>query len=244
MNAFIQWAQQKGVDVNKLQQDPNALEQALTQFMQEIQQQQTQMAKHGAKLNYVKQLKNQCPEGYELQYFKQGGNVDCGCVKKNKDGGKQEPKKQTAADKFKAMKAQRGKNLPTAPNAKDAYSNGNYYEDNRSIADRIKGKKVSTVTASMNSNKSPRQINQIISKDRDTTYVETPGHDGTVRVKSRTANSKDKNREEYNTLKRRFGEAKSVADKRKNGGSVKKAGIGCSTTKFVKKGNKMKVGCH
>jgi hypothetical protein len=38
MQAFGQWAQQKGIDPTSLQ-DPAALEQALGQFMQEMQQQ-------------------------------------------------------------------------------------------------------------------------------------------------------------------------------------------------------------
>lgn len=92
MQAFAQWAQQKGVDIQQLQSNPEALEQALGQFMQEMQAQQAQMAKHGAKLQYIKNLKHQCPEGEHLEYFAKGGVVGCGCVK-NQKGGKTEPKK-------------------------------------------------------------------------------------------------------------------------------------------------------
>ena len=102
MQAFAQWAQQKGVDINQLQQDPNALEQALTQFMQEM---QTQAARHGAKLNYIKSLKNQCPEGEELYYYKKGGSVGCGCKKKEDGGEIEKAQKGTkAVDKFKNRK--------------------------------------------------------------------------------------------------------------------------------------------
>lgn len=82
MQAFAQWAQQKGVDIKQLQQNPQALEQALGQFMQEMQQ----SARHGAKLNYIKSLKHQCAEDEEVYYYKRGGSVGCGC-KKKEDGG-------------------------------------------------------------------------------------------------------------------------------------------------------------
>lgn len=102
MQAFGAWAQQKGIDPNSLQ-DPAALEQALGQFMQEMQQQQAQVARHGAKLNYIKKLKHQCAEDEELKFFARGGNIDCGCVKKDQKGGKAEPKK-SALQQFKDKK--------------------------------------------------------------------------------------------------------------------------------------------
>jgi hypothetical protein len=34
------------------------------------------------KLNYVKNLKNQCADDEELVYFKKGGALGCGCRKK------------------------------------------------------------------------------------------------------------------------------------------------------------------
>ena len=100
MQAFSQWAKQKGVDINQLQQDPNALEQALGQFMQELQAQQTQAARHGAKLNYLKTLKNKCAEDEEPYYYKKGGSVGCGCKKKFQEGGTT-PKKDTGVTKFR-----------------------------------------------------------------------------------------------------------------------------------------------
>lgn len=102
MQAFAQWAQQKGVDIQQLQQNPQALEQALGQFMQEMQAQQAQAAKHGAKLRYIKNLKHQCAEDEHLEYFAKGGAIGCNCVK-NKQGGKAEPKK-NALEQFKAKK--------------------------------------------------------------------------------------------------------------------------------------------
>ena len=99
MQAFAQWAQQKGVDINQLQNNPQALEQALGQFMQEMQQ-QTQSARHGAKLQYIKSLKHQCAEDEEVVYFKRGGSVDCGCKKKMEEGGPVE-KKDNPINRFK-----------------------------------------------------------------------------------------------------------------------------------------------
>ena len=102
MQAFAQWAQQKGVDIQQLQSNPAALEQALGQFMQEMQAQQAQAAKHGAKLRFIKSLKHQCEADEHLEYFAKGGTIGCNCVK-NKQGGKAEPKK-NALEQFKAKK--------------------------------------------------------------------------------------------------------------------------------------------
>ena len=242
--AFLQFLAEKSGAKNEKelqayvqQLGEEGLQQAYAEFAQ-LMQQQTRKAKHGAKLNYIKQLKHQCPEGQELVYFKRGGMIDCGCMgKKMEDGGKTE-KKQSAVEKFRAMKAKKG---ATAPKAKEAYSNGNYYEDSRSLSDRIHGRKSSTVTGPMNSQKSPRQITQTITRDNDTIYSETPAHDGTVRVKTRTASSSNKKGSEYDVLKRRYNEAKSVADKREKGGKARTDRAVKSN--FVKKGSKLKMGC-
>ena len=100
MQAFSQWAQQKGIDIQAIQQDPKQLEQALGMFMEEMQAQKTQSAKHGAKLNYLKSLKHQCAEDEEVVYFKKGGSVDCGCQKKKMETGGPVKKGNTVA-KFK-----------------------------------------------------------------------------------------------------------------------------------------------
>ena len=87
--AFIQFlAQKTGA---KTQQELEAaiqqlgeegLKQAYTEFMQLIQQQQVRAAKFGAKINYIKKLRGQCPDGYELQYYKSGGQLCKKCMKK------------------------------------------------------------------------------------------------------------------------------------------------------------------
>ena len=79
-----------------------AIMQVVQQIMQQ-QQGQTQAARHGAKLQYLRSLKNQCPEGEELYYYKKGGSVGCGC-KKKEDGGQVQKDCGGAVAKFKAMR--------------------------------------------------------------------------------------------------------------------------------------------
>ena len=68
----------------------------------ENQQKQTQKALHGAKLQYVKSLKNQCADDEELVYYHKKGGVVCGCQKKKmQDGGPLKKKRENAVDKFK-----------------------------------------------------------------------------------------------------------------------------------------------
>ena len=114
------------------QQNPEALEAAMQvyaqtkdikqtaqTFLQTIQQKtqqkktkekETQVAKHGAKLNYIKSLKHQCAENEELYYFKKGGSVGCGCRKKE-DGG-EVTKASKGCSAIKKFKAERGNKVP------------------------------------------------------------------------------------------------------------------------------------
>ena len=67
------------------------LAQMIQAVAQQMQQQQVQAAKFGAKLNYIKQLRGVCPDGYEMKYFKAGGQLCKQCVQKQKkmeEGGK------------------------------------------------------------------------------------------------------------------------------------------------------------
>ena len=110
--AFIQFLAQKSGAKNEKELEEyvkqlgeDGLKQAYAEFT-EVMQKQTQKAKQGAKLNYIKQLKHQCPEGQEPYYYKKGGMVNCGCKGvKMEDGGKT-PKKQSAVEKFKARNNQ------------------------------------------------------------------------------------------------------------------------------------------
>lgn len=52
--------------------------QLIQQVIQAMQKQKVK-AMYGAKLNYLKQLKGECPEGYEVTYFKEGGMFKKGC---------------------------------------------------------------------------------------------------------------------------------------------------------------------
>ncbi len=81
MAAFGKWAQSKGLDIQQLQENQQALEQAMGQFLQEMQG--AQKARLGAKLNYLRAIKGSCPEGQELIYFRKGGIVCKKCIQKN-----------------------------------------------------------------------------------------------------------------------------------------------------------------
>ena len=85
--AFIQFLAQKTgaksqqeLEAVIQQMGEEGLKQAYAEFMQMMQQQQVRAAKFGAKLNYIKQLRGQCPDGYEIKYFKEGGSVTKKCV--------------------------------------------------------------------------------------------------------------------------------------------------------------------
>ena len=83
-------------------QDMTKAAQAFQQAAQTLQQQQTQTMKHGAKLQYIKNLKHQCAEDEELIYYKKGGSVDCGCKKKK--GGEIEKSEKGPVAKFKEIR--------------------------------------------------------------------------------------------------------------------------------------------
>lgn len=92
--AFIQFlAQKTGAKTQQeleqvIQQlGEDGLKQAYSEFMQLVQQQQVRAAKFGTKLNYIKQLRGQCPNGYEIEYYKSGGNLCKKCVKKQIETG-------------------------------------------------------------------------------------------------------------------------------------------------------------
>lgn len=63
------------------QQDPTNIEslaQVCAQIIQQRQQQQQAVvARMGAQLNYINQLRGKCPEGYEVERYMKGGCVKC-----------------------------------------------------------------------------------------------------------------------------------------------------------------------
>lgn len=108
-------------------------------------------------------------------------------------------------------KFQFGRNLPTAPDAKEAYKGGTYKS----------GRKSDKIIGPLERHYVPRQITRTIGPNSDTTYVETPKYfvpEGEfIRVKPRKANSLDEDRTEYEILNRRFNEAASVSKKQQGG---------------------------
>ena len=95
--------------VQVYQQTEGDIKKAAQAFAQTIQK-KTKKALHGAKLQYFKNLKNQCADDEELYYYKKGGSLGCGCKKKEIGG---EVRKAglgcSAVDKFKlTRKAQSG----------------------------------------------------------------------------------------------------------------------------------------
>ena len=115
--AFIQFlAQKTGAKTQQeleqvIQQlGEDGLKKAYAEFMQMMQQQQVQAAKFGAKINYIRSLRGQCPEGYELQYYKAGGQLCKKCRKKKamQEGG---DFPQNPVDQFKCGRKMKKKEL-------------------------------------------------------------------------------------------------------------------------------------
>lgn len=120
--AFLQYLMQKTGAQNEQQLEQvvqqlgeDGLKQAYAKFMQEMQQQQVQAAKFGAKLNYIKKLNGQCPEGMEMHYYKQGGRLCRKCMQAKQNGEEKETPS-NPIDAFKCgrkiKKDQHGKKLP------------------------------------------------------------------------------------------------------------------------------------
>lgn len=113
------------------QGDPQAAELAkkIQAIINTMKQEQTRMAKFGAKLNYIRYLKGKCPQGYETQYFKKGGKVCKSCVKKDMEA--------ATVDQFKSKRVRKAfqgqaipkeeeviskpRNFPTPPYYSEAY---------------------------------------------------------------------------------------------------------------------------
>ena len=65
-----------------------------------------QMAKEGAKLQYIKRLRGECPEGYELKMFKVGGKIcnKCEKIKEEKKGGEVKGDESDLVKEFKSKR--------------------------------------------------------------------------------------------------------------------------------------------
>lgn len=80
--AFVQFLAQKyqlksqqelEAKIQELGED--GLKAEYAEFQKVMAQQQSRKMMFGAKLNYIKGLKGQCPQGYEMRYYKVGGVV-------------------------------------------------------------------------------------------------------------------------------------------------------------------------
>lgn len=95
---------------------------------------QAQKAEHGAKLQYLKSLKNKCNEDEELVYYKKGGTIDCGCQKK-KGGEINKDKSDNPIERFKAKKASLGDKLARIA---DATGSQDGFKKAKKDAERLK----------------------------------------------------------------------------------------------------------
>ena len=140
--------------INSGKNDPNKLgeiEQAIMQTSSQEEQTQAQMAKLGAKINYLKKINGECPEGYKSEKFKVGGTIKTKCkpcedkAKKMEDGSKVDKPKSKAIEEFK-----NSKNTITdqslVNNAKEEYAQADKKrkEDKEKLAIALKN---STVTS-------------------------------------------------------------------------------------------------
>lgn len=71
-------------ELYKQLEQPGTISQLIQEAITNNQNNQTKttMAMNGTKLNYIKELKGICPEGYEIEYFATGGNVCSHCARK------------------------------------------------------------------------------------------------------------------------------------------------------------------
>lgn len=100
-----QQAQQQIQQIMQAAQQGNQQAQQIAMIIQEELQnaQGISQAKNGAKLEYINYLRGKCPEGYEIGYFKKGGNLCKACVKKKQQmkQGAQIPEPTNAVEAFK-----------------------------------------------------------------------------------------------------------------------------------------------
>ena len=60
----------------------NNLVQSFDQLYNQQMENNTIMARLGSKLNYIQKLNNKCPEGYEIEYYRAGGELCSRCKQK------------------------------------------------------------------------------------------------------------------------------------------------------------------
>ena len=93
VQAAMQGDQQANQQIEQIMQaaqqgDQQAMQ--IAQMIQQVAQQMQQSARNGAKLqakvDYIKFLRGQCPDGYEMQTFRKGGAICRKCMKKAQEG--------------------------------------------------------------------------------------------------------------------------------------------------------------
>lgn len=89
VNTGYQVASQKEPEVTKQITQPGVI----TQVVNDVVQQGIKAARHGAKLNFIRGLKGECPNGYYKTYFKAGGELCPVCKKKQEQREKVESAK-------------------------------------------------------------------------------------------------------------------------------------------------------
>ena len=153
--ALIQAAQQgneeaiKAIQQIKQQADQGdqkaaALMQAMNAIAQQMQAQPAQptqkvMARLGAKLNYIRTIRGECPEGQQLVYFKQGGRVCKKCIEAA-GGAKVKDGKKEISD-FKKKKACSGSKMRFQPGGKTPKKEWTKEDDKKLLKYRLKGTK-------------------------------------------------------------------------------------------------------
>lgn len=95
-----------------VEQDPQKFAQTVYEGNLVAQEEQVAYAKWGAKLNYINYLRGNCPQGYEMRYFKKGGKLCKKCIAKQKaDQKKAEKVKGNTIDDFKKGHKAAGKKV-------------------------------------------------------------------------------------------------------------------------------------
>jgi hypothetical protein len=97
----------------------------MEKYYEEFSKKKLEKAAHGSKLQYFKRLKHQCAEDEELVYFKKGGSVGCGCVKKKMEGGEVPKKPTSIVSRAKNVIEQKRKELKQLPDKNGEYTTPN-----------------------------------------------------------------------------------------------------------------------
>lgn len=114
-------------------QEASQVAQMIQAVIQQMQGQQVQAARFGAKLNYIKQLRGQCPDGYEMGYYKAGGKTFKKCKKCEAKHKKMQEGGETPTDSIDAFKC--GYKMEKAKSGMKTYTRSGYNIDNDEYSD-------------------------------------------------------------------------------------------------------------